>query len=125
MHSIERVHEILDEIAEEIPKDFYKGLTGGIVLLEDKKIHREAIKDDLYILGEYTRSQMGNYIKIYYGSFMAVYGHYSEEMLKKRLKETLIHEFIHHLEGRARLKDLEIEDRKNIEKYKLRNDKHE
>ena len=31
--SIDRMHEILDEIAEELPSEFFNKLNGGVVLL--------------------------------------------------------------------------------------------
>ncbi|MDO5717860.1 MAG: metallopeptidase family protein [Tissierellia bacterium] len=118
--SIDRMHEILDEIAQDIPRDFYKGLSGGIVLLPDAKLHKEAVNDDLYIMGEYHRSRMGKYIKIYYGSFKKVYPYLDEANLKEKLRHTLIHEFTHHLEGLSGLKDLEVEDEIMINEYKSR-----
>ena len=42
---------------------------------------------------------MGNYIKIYYGSFERLFGHLSDEDMEKELRKTLRHEFRHHLEG--------------------------
>ncbi len=116
--SIDRMHEILDSIAEELPKDFFKQLNGGIVLLPEEKISNEAIYNDLYILGEYHKSGMGRYIRIYYGSFKKVYHYLSEPELKEKLRSTLIHEFVHHLEGLSGLRDLEIEDERMIEEYK-------
>lgn len=119
MYTIEDVHEILEEIYEEIPKDFFKKLNGGILLLEDRKIHPEAVGDDLFILGTYSQSPgMGRYISIYYGSFMEVYGHLSRNELKIKLRETLFHEFTHHLESLAGLRDLEIKDENFMKRYK-------
>lgn len=119
--SIDRFHEILEELSQEIPQDFYRKLHGGIALLAEAKHHPETeASKDLYILGEYTRSRMGNYIKIYYGSFMEVYGHLKEEDLTEKLMDTLVHEFQHHLEGLAGSRDLEIEDARRLEEYRNR-----
>lgn len=118
--SIEEVHDLLDEIAEEIPKDFFRELNGGILLLPEYKIHPESINgDSLYIMGEYHRSNSaGRMIKIYYGSFRIVYNSISKASLYHKLKETLLHEFTHHLESLAGERGLEIKDAHNLDKYK-------
>lgn len=108
--SIERMNEILDEIATALPRDLFKGLNGGILLLPEHKYHKASIANDLYVLGEYTRSKMGKYITIYYGSFRAAYPHMSEQELRNKLESTLLHEFTHHLEGNAGDASLEYED---------------
>ncbi|MGL4606232.1 MAG: metallopeptidase family protein [Eubacteriaceae bacterium] len=119
MISIDRANEILDEIAEELPQDFYKELNGGIILSEETKIHPEARHHDLYIMGEYQRNHyIGRSIVIYYGSFSKMYAHRDEAFLREKLREVLLHEFTHHLESLAGLKDLEIEDALNLLKYR-------
>ena len=60
---------------------------------------------------------MVRYIVIYYGSFERVYGYLSDEALKKQMEKTLRHEFRHHMESRAGLRDLEIADRMQMEDY--------
>ena len=50
---IEEVQILLDEIAEELPLELYKDLNGGILLLNQIKLHEKSIDDDLYVLGEY------------------------------------------------------------------------
>ncbi len=119
--SIDRVHQLLDEIAESLPEDFFRELNEGIVLLPDVKYHPKGRANDLYILGEYHRSVTGRHIRIYYGSYQKVHPYISEEDLKRRLEKTLLHEFTHHLESLAGLKDLEVEDRIFIHRY-LNND---
>jgi len=75
----------------------------------------------LYILGEYRRSSSGRNIAIYYGSFKKAYNGLSYENLRKKLKNTLLHEFTHHLESLAGERDLEIKDAENIQRYRNRN----
>jgi hypothetical protein len=111
MMNIDDMQDILDELAEELPPIFYKELNGGILLLPEEKLSRYARSDDLYILGEYRRSAgMGRYIIIYYGSFIALFGHLSEEKMTRELRKTLRHEFTHHLESLAGEDGLEKED---------------
>ncbi|MGO1581410.1 MAG: metallopeptidase family protein [Peptoniphilaceae bacterium] len=118
---IDEVHEILQELYDElyeVDKDIYSGLNGGIVLEEGIKYHPEGNREDLIILGEYCRDILGKQVKIYYGSFMKMYGYLSREDLKDKLRKTFQHELTHHVEFLAKEYDLEIEDRKFIKKYK-------
>lgn len=118
MISIDEMQEMLDEIAEEFPHEFYKDLNGGIILLPEAKMHTKSMSNDLYILGEYNRNgSLGRYITIYYGSCTHVYGHLSKEQLKEQLKTTLKHEFTHHIESLAGERDLEVKDAHNISDY--------
>ena len=117
--SIDQLHKILDEIAEELPEEFFRELNQGIILLPEYKLHPESrAQDKLYIMGEYVRSMAGRHIVIYYGSFERVYSGYPIEIIEEKLRETLYHEFIHHLESLAGERDLEIEDAENLAKYK-------
>ncbi|MFA5522889.1 MAG: metallopeptidase family protein [Tissierellales bacterium] len=117
--SIDEVHEMLDQIAEEIPPYFFKQLNGGIVLLPEYKIHSESGDEDtLHILGEYCRSITGRHIVIYYGSFEKVHAGESNLTLRKKLKDILLHEFTHHLESLAGERGLEIKDYYDIQEYK-------
>ena len=109
---------LLSEVIDEIPEPFFEGLSGGIVMLDQFKFHPESKPGrPLYIMGEYQRNILGRQIKIYYGSFKRVYSNVSLEFLKSKLNEIVRHEFTHHLEYRAGLKDLEIEDARKIESY--------
>ena len=117
--SIDEMHEILDKITEEVPEKFYENLNQGIILLPEYKLHPESRnKDKLYIMGEYVRSMAGRHIVIYYGSFKKVYNEYSIDIIEEKLRETLFHEFTHHLESLAGEKGLEIKDAINLAKYK-------
>ena len=118
---IDDMQDMLDELADELPGKFYEELNGGILLMSDARMSPEAINDDLYTLGEYHHSySMGRYIVIYYGSFKAVYGHLPRAGMKDQLRKTLRHEFTHHLESLAGEKDLEIEDERNLARYRYR-----
>lgn len=117
--SIDEVNIMLDLIAEELPKEFYNRLNEGIVLLEEHKIHPESKDgDELYIMGEYIMSNMGRRIAIYYGSFQKLFNGSSYEKVYIRLKETLLHEFTHHLESLAGEKGLEIKDAEEMRAYR-------
>lgn len=117
--SIDEVYSILDDISQELPEDFFKELNEGVVLLPELKLHPESRqRDKLYIMGQYVRSITGRHIVIYYGSFKRVYPGISIEKLKIRLRNTLIHEFTHHIESLAGEKGLEIKDDEDMNKYR-------
>lgn len=120
--TIDEIHEMLDDIADEIPKYFFEQLNEGIVLLPEYKIHPESRDiDTLYILGEYSRSLTGRHIVIYYGSLERVYSGASMRALRNKLKDTLLHEFTHHLESLAGERGLEIKDFHDIQEYRRKN----
>ena len=122
MITIERVHEMLEEIAESFPPEFFKELNGGISLLPDVKYSPHTKAGDLYILGEYHRNVMGRYIYIYYGSFLRVHGRLSPPAFYRELKKTVAHEFTHHLEDLSGERGLEIRDEVELEEYLYRDE---
>ncbi len=118
MFTIDETQDILDEIAESLPEVFFRDLNGGILLLPEEKVSPYALNDDLFILGEYQRGgMMGRLIKIYYGSFARMFSHASREYYTSRLRETLLHEFTHHLESLAGVRDLEVWDEEQLKEY--------
>ena len=123
MVTIDEAQEMLDDIAEGLPPEFFRELNGGIVLLDDAKLSPHARNNDLWILGEYQHGgMMGRLIKIYYGSFALMFSHYSHEQFEEQLRDTLLHEFTHHLESLAGERGLEIWDQDQLKKYLLRVD---
>ena len=116
--SFDEVGNLLDEMAEEFPEEFYQELNGGISLLP------EAVEDpqgeELYIMGEYCNDMMGKYVNLYYGSFAALaqQENWSEEDWEDELYTTLAHEFTHHIEGLAGERGLEIKDELELEQYR-------
>lgn len=118
MYTIDETELMLNEIAEEIPQELYNELNGGIVLKEEAKLHPQNKAKDLFILGEYhSDSRLGNFIAIYYGSFVQTFGNESLAEYKEQLRRVLKHEFLHHLEGLAGVQDLEVEDAVEIQNY--------
>ncbi len=119
MVSIERFEDILDELAEELPSEFYEGLNGGIFVQPERKLHPADPDGRLCIMGEYhNESIMGRYIVLFYGSFAQIFGKLSEDALKTEMRKVFRHEFRHHIEGRAGVRDLEIWDERQLESYK-------
>lgn len=121
--TIEEMEKSLEKILDELPKEFYDGLNGGVILSTlRKKQDKVSERNDLYVLGEYQRSQFQKQIVIYYGSFLAVYGSLSNDALEQKLRETIRHEFRHHLETRSGFRDLEVEDEIQLEQFRQKSD---
>ena len=116
--SFDQAGDLLDEMAEEFPEEFYAQLNGGISLLPEAKEDPEG--EDLYIMGEYCNDMMGRYIVLYYGSFAALAEQedWTEEDWEDELYTTLSHEFTHHIEGLAGERGLEIRDELEMEQYR-------
>lgn len=118
MLTIEEVHEILNDLADEIPQELYNDLNGGITLVPDVKLSPAAQNNDLFILAQYHRGgAMGRYITVFYGSLRRVFGSLSREAFTDKLRHVLRHEFRHHVESLAGNYDLEIEDEEFISAY--------
>ncbi len=118
--SFEQVGEILDEMAEGFPPEFYEDLNGGILLLPEAKPDPDFPPGELYIMGEFCDDQMGRYINIYYGSFAALglEEQWDRKTWEDELYETLAHEFTHHIEGLAGERGLEIKDEEFMEMWR-------
>ena len=116
--SFDQVGDLLDEMAEEFPEEFYQDLNGGISLLPEAV--EEGEPGELYIMGEYCNDMMGKYINLYYGSFAALaeQENWTEEDWEDELYTTLSHEFTHHVEGLAGERGLEIKDELKLEQYR-------
>lgn len=116
--SFDQVGDLLDEMAEEFPEEFYQELNGGISLLPETV--EDPAGEDLYIMGEYCNDMMGRYINLYYGSFAALAQQedWTEEDWEDELYTTLSHEFTHHVEGLAGERGLEIKDELELEQYR-------
>lgn len=115
---IEEIQQILEEIAETIPAEFFKKLNEGVVLLPQHKYHPKSRADKrLYVLGEYRKSITGSHIRIYYGSFRRTMDGMDRIKIRSRLEETLLHEFTHHLETLAGERGLILKDQEAIKKY--------
>lgn len=107
----ERAGDMLDAIAEKLPKGIFDGLNGGVAWLPDTVTDPE-FDDEVYIMGEFCCDQMGRYINLYYGSFaaMAEEEGWTQEDWERELRETLHHELTHHIEGLAGDRSLDRQD---------------
>ena len=102
MISYDRFCEIAESEAGLLPDYVHDELNGGVLTDPSACLHPGRVADDLYILGTYSIDPvMGRQIVLYYGSFAAVLGEADERTYQTRLRETIRHEFRHHLEARA------------------------
>ncbi len=115
--SIDEVNEILNEVYEEFPPELFEDLNGGVLLLEDEATDPE-VGEDIYIMGEYCHDDMGRYINLYYGSFVAVLCNAPRQVWVDELRETLRHELTHHMEGLAGERSLEYKDAAQLAQFK-------
>ena len=123
MIDIDGFYEMLMEVCDELPDEFFRELHCGVHLSEEYKLSPYAKGDDLVIMGEYHRSPRGNMITIYYGSFEKTCGWMTEEQLKEKLRGVVRHEFRHHMENLAGMygaDSLEHEDNEELKRYRER-----
>ena len=115
--SIDEVNDILDAAVEDYPEELFQELNGGILLLEDEVADPEA-GEDIYIMGEYCWDEMGRYINLYYGSFVALLADEPREVWEEELRFTLRHELTHHVEGLAGERSLEHKASAQLEAFR-------
>ncbi len=117
MVTFEECAEMLDEIADSMPTELFRDLNAGMSLVPQSKLHPQSQHGELFILGEYVRSSIGNSIVFYYGSIARVYGSLPKERLYTQLEKIMHHEVKHHNEHLAGCDDLGIWDDEQIEEY--------
>ncbi len=118
--TIDRVNDLLDEMAEEFPEALFDGLNGGVNLLEEAVPDPDFPPGEMYILGEYCHDLLGCYINLYYGSFAALAEKedWDEDTWADELYTTLSHELTHHMEERGGLHALDDRDAEELEQYR-------
>ena len=118
--SIDEVNDLLDTMAEEFPEALFDGLNGGVNLLEEAVPDTEFPAGEMYILGEYCRDLLGNYINLYYGSFAALAEReaWDRQTWEDELYTTLSHELTHHMESRGGLHALDDRDAEEMARWR-------
>lgn len=118
--TIDRVNDLLDEMAEEFPEALFDGLNGGVNLLEEDLPDPDFPPGEMYILGEYCHDLLGCYINLYYGSFAALAEKedWDEDTWDDELYTTLSHELTHHMEDRGGLHALDDRDAEELQQYR-------
>ena len=118
--TIDKVNDILDEMAEGFPEALFRELNGGGCLLEDTVPDPDFPPGEMYILGEYCDDCLGRYINLYYGSFAALAQQedWDRETWEAELRTTLSHELTHHMEGLSGLHALDDQDAAELAQWR-------
>ena len=121
MVTYEDFTRILNEEVASLPDYVHEELNGGVLADPDRYLHPGRLADDLYILGTYSVDPVfGKQIVLYYGSFAVTLGNAGEQVYRTRIRETVRHEFLHHLETLAGLNkngSLAEEDARRMQEY--------
>ena len=115
MISIDEMQGMLGELLDELPPAFFEELNGGVTLVEEAKSDDAA--EELYILGEYVEDMLGCSIVLYYGSFLGLLEGSTRAQVRRELRHTLRHEFRHHMEARAGVDDLDVQDARELAEF--------
>lgn len=122
MISMEEYRNIVSELMDEFPEEFYRELTGGVVVSEALVIPDYASGNDLFTMGQYQISAGVRQIILFKGSFDRVYSRADTETARAILRGILRHEFRHHIESIGRIHNsasLEAEDERRKQEYLL------
>ena len=120
MLSTEAYSRILSQLLDELPAEFFRELSGGVIVSEAAPVPDYARSGDLYTLGQYQLSHGLRQIVMYRGSFNRVYPHADETEALSLLRKILRHEFRHHMEflgGIHNSASLEAEDERKKQAY--------
>ena len=120
MITTEEYRRIVSELMDELPKEFFQELTGGVIVSEEVSIPDYSRGDNLHTLGLYTTSLGIRQIVMFKGSFDMTYPQADAAEAKDILRGILRHEFRHHLEslgGVHNSTSLEAEDERRKREY--------
>ena len=120
MIDLEEYRQIISELMDELPEEFYRELSGGVIVSEATVIPDYAKQGDLFTMGQYQFYAGMRQIVMYKGSFDRCYPHVGPEEAKEILRGILRHEFRHHLEYLGNVHNsssLEAEDERKKQAY--------
>jgi hypothetical protein len=113
MITTEQYNHIITELLDELPEEFFRELSGGVIVSEAMVIPDYAQGNDLYTMGQYKIYSGIRQIVMFRGSFNRAHPNVDLFEAKELLRGILRHEFRHHLEFLAGIHDsssLEAED---------------
>ncbi len=116
----EEYRSIVSELLDELPGEFFRELSGGVIVSEAAPIPDYARARDLYTMGQYQTAAGMRQIVMYKGSFDRVYPHADAAEARDILRGILRHEFRHHLEslgGIHNASSLEAQDEREKQAY--------
>ena len=98
MITTEQYNNIISELMDELPEEFFRELSGGVIVSEALVIPDYAQGNDLYTMGQYQIYSGIRQIVMFRGSFNRAHPNVDLSEAKDLLREILRHEFRHHLE---------------------------
>ena len=122
MITSEEYQNIISELLDELPEEFFRELSGGVVMSEALVIPDYARASDLFTMGQYQVYSGVRQIVMFRGSFNRAHPQASRVEAKELLRGILRHEFRHHLEflgGIHNSSSLEAEDERRKREYLL------
>ena len=126
MITIEQYNNIISELMDELPEEFFRELSGGVIVSEAAVIPDYARGNDLFTMGQYQIYSGVRQIVLFYGSFNRAHPQADLFEAKGLLRGILRHEFRHHLEylgGVHNSSSLEAEDERRKREYLSRKKK--
>ena len=120
MISIGEYRQIVSELLDELPKEFFRELTGGVIVSPAAEVPDYALENDIYTMGQYQHVSGIRQITLFKGSFDRVYPQADADRAREILRGVLRHEFRHHLEflgGVHNSSSLEAEDEREKQAY--------
>lgn len=120
MISVEECRIIVAELMDELPDEFFKELSGGVIISTAVSIPDYAQGNDLYTMGQYQVFSGMRQVIIYKGSLDRVYPQADIPEVKRILRGVLRHEIRHHLESLGGVRDsssLEAADDRKKQEY--------
>ena len=120
MLSIDEYQQIISELVDELPTEFFRELSGGVIVSDAAEIPDYARDNDLYTMGHYQITSGMRQIVMFKGSFDRVYPQADPTEARDILRGVLRHEFRHHLEslgGVHNSSSLEAEDERQKQAY--------
>ena len=128
MISLEEYRSIISELMDELPEEFFRELSGGVIVSEALVIPDYARENDLFTMGQYQIYSGVRRIVLFKGSFDRAYPYVDVTEARKLLRGILHHEFRHHLEflgGIHNSSSLKAEDEREKQAYLSRHAKQE
>ena len=125
MITSEEYQNIISELLDELPEEFFRELSGGVVMSEALVIPDYARDNDLFTMGQYQVYSGVRQIVMFRGSFNCAHPQASRPEAKELLRGILRHEFRHHLEflgGIHNSSSLEAEDERRKREYLFRHE---
>ena len=120
MIGLEEYKQIVSELMDELPAEFFRELSGGVIVSEALVIPDYARGNDLYTLGQYQVYAGVRQIVMFKGSFDRLYSQADAAEARELLRGILRHEFRHHVEflgGLHNSSSLEAEDARRKQAY--------